>query len=94
MSKSNEINRLETLCLEANEIVSRHDGIHNLHGDRSNIIQWLKNAMNGIEVDWENVEFTMSQMRRTDMTGCYPKRTDETNRKQIEKVDLSSKIYE
>jgi hypothetical protein len=73
LDKAQQIRALKALAYEASLICARHDGIHNVHGAAAGVYQWLRNAQEKIPVDWDNVNFLMSQLRTTDRTGNFPK---------------------
>ena len=63
MINANAIATLEALLREAEWLLAHHDGIHNMHGCCSAVRQWLKNAREGMTVDWTNVDLMIRQMR-------------------------------
>lgn len=69
-----EENQLASIILEGEQIVARHDGVHNAHGALSNLTCWMRNLKEGVEVNWPNVHDTIRALRIVDKTGVYPKK--------------------
>lgn len=65
---------LINLIQKAEQIVSRHNGIHHLHGDIAGIKGWLWFFDEGLpeSVDWDNIDLLIKKCRITDKTGFYP----------------------
>ena len=73
--------RLVRLLDEAEQIVSRHDGVHQAHGcwcAINNEVQWIK-IYEDHKVDWENMELMISQLRYIDKHGQRTPRNFKAN---------------
>lgn len=71
-----DILNLENVFMEAVDLLSKHDGMHNMHGDYAGIQRWLRNAESGLKIDWDNVNYLIKCMRLADKLGHYPKRNE------------------
>ena len=65
--------KLEALCKEADRLLAKREGIHNMHGSRAAIYGWKTCHENGIEVDWSSVDRLIRAMRITVLSGYFPK---------------------
>lgn len=72
------IEMMEEVVAEAQQILSRHDGVHNAHGAYICLKTWLvlcreaegDDDFNG--PDWSNVEVQITHLRILDKTGQMP----------------------
>jgi hypothetical protein len=69
---SNERDRLQSRIEEAEQLRSRNDGVHNMHGAYAGVEGWMRVLEVGGKIDWENVEELLRKMRVCDRTGVYP----------------------
>ncbi len=75
-----DIDKLTIILQEADLLLAKHDGVHNMHGARANLYTWLEIAKDNenqfkvdpIVIDWENVNLMIMKMRICDKTSFYP----------------------
>lgn len=70
------------LILEADRLLSEHEGIHSMHNHRSAIVMWRECYRNGIRVDWQLVDLSIRTMRVCHATGKFP-RDGEVRKRRI-----------
>ena len=82
--KINELRKLESICQEADRLLSRNDSFHDMHGCRAAIYAWkyLYEQYEDMKVDWDGVNWLITAMRWTDNNGHWPSH-DELKRRKI-----------
>lgn len=62
---------LQNIVYEAEELLSKNERIHNMHGAYYGIRGWLSRE-DMTKVNWDNVNLLITKMRICNATGKYP----------------------
>lgn len=84
----NQVPKLIEIVNEAELLLSKHDGVHDMHGAKAGIKAWLESSrdLSNYQPCMENVDYLIRAMRFCDIHGFYPS----SYKKQIEKREINS----